>query len=110
MELLFTFAIAVILGIPTSIVNGWALSTLWGWFVKPVFTNLPALSLLQSVGIMLTVTLFQITTSNAIYEIRQAVVKKDSSEIRMIVKSSSRDMFAPAFVVAVSWMWHTFLM
>ena len=110
MEILFTFAIVVILGIPTSIVNGWALSTLWGWFVKPVFTNLPALSLLQSVGIMLTVTLFQLSTGTWIYEIRQAVVEKDSSEILMIIKSSAKSMFAPAFVVAVSWMWHTFLM
>lgn len=40
-------AIAIVIGV---IVNGWALATLWGWFVVPVF-GLPVLTIGQAVGI-----------------------------------------------------------
>lgn len=39
-----------------SIYNGWALSTLWGWFVVPFF-HLPPISIPQAIGISLIITL-----------------------------------------------------
>jgi hypothetical protein len=52
---------AVILMVITStIVNGWALSLLWAWFVVPIF-ELPTLSLMQAIGIAM---LINFSTSN----------------------------------------------
>lgn len=39
-----------------SIVNGWALSLLWRWFVAPQF-GLPALTVVQAIGVGLTINL-----------------------------------------------------
>ena len=52
------FGLGVIgLGIAgTMILRGWALSTLWGWFVAPVFA-LPTLGMAQAIGITMIVAL-----------------------------------------------------
>jgi hypothetical protein len=52
------FGLGVIgLGIAgTMILRGWALSTLWGWFVAPVFA-LPTLGMAQAIGITTIVAL-----------------------------------------------------
>lgn len=34
--------------------SGWALATVWGWFIVPVF-SLPALGILQAYGVVLVV-------------------------------------------------------
>lgn len=39
----------------SSIINGYALSVLWGWFVAPTF-ELPTLGIAQAIGIALVVT------------------------------------------------------
>ena len=38
----------------TSILNGWVLTKLWGWFVVPVF-GLPALSIAPAIGLSIIV-------------------------------------------------------
>ena len=39
----------------SSLINGWALSLLWGWFIVPVFSA-PALTLGQAIGIAMVVS------------------------------------------------------
>lgn len=39
----------------TAIINGWALSILWGWFFVPVL-HLPSISIPQAIGISLVVS------------------------------------------------------
>lgn len=51
-------AILAVLGVTTitgTIMNGWALTVLWTWFIVPVF-NLPTLSIIQAIGIGMVVT------------------------------------------------------
>ena len=43
------YTLVVIVG--GSIVGGWALSVMWGWFVVPLF-NVPAFGIAQAVGLM----------------------------------------------------------
>lgn len=57
--LLVTFAF----GFVTSIVHGWALAKLWGWFVVPVFTTMLAITTLQAVGVQMVVSVFLTTTT-----------------------------------------------
>lgn len=46
----------LVLDVVFSIVEGFLLATLWGWFIAPIF-HLPLLSVPQAIGIALTVTL-----------------------------------------------------
>lgn len=39
----------------SSLINGWALSILWAWFIVPVF-SIPALSLGQAIGVAMVVS------------------------------------------------------
>lgn len=44
-------------GIVSVFVDGWALSTIWNWFIPPIF-NLVNLSLMQAVGVAMVFSLF----------------------------------------------------
>lgn len=46
------------------IVDGWALSKIWNWFIPPIF-NLPFLTLMQSVGVAMVLQLFTRTNKTA---------------------------------------------
>lgn len=53
-----TLAFLSIAGIViAAILNGWALSIIWGWFVVPLF-GLPSLSVPAAIGLALTLNLF----------------------------------------------------
>lgn len=65
--LVFVLGLGVVLGLAVavailgSILRGWVLSILWGWFMVPTF-GLPELGVLPAVGMMFTITfLFQYT-------------------------------------------------
>lgn len=49
-----SFMIVTTVFIVAVIINGWALSVLWGWFVSPLF-HLPPLSIPYAIGICLIV-------------------------------------------------------
>jgi hypothetical protein len=59
---------AVLMAIISTVVNGWALSLLWAWFVVPIF-ELPDLSLMQAIGIAMIINF---STSNLAKEKIQA--------------------------------------
>ena len=44
-----------------SLMNGWALSTLWGWFIVPLF-GVPSLTIAQAIGVAITVSTFKTTS------------------------------------------------
>ena len=44
----------IVLAVST-VLNGWALHLLWGWFFVPIF-NLPVLSIGQSIGVAMVVS------------------------------------------------------
>jgi hypothetical protein len=98
----------IILSSVSSLIHGWAISTMWGWFIKPVFVNLPTLSILQSVGISLIFTLLQSSISTTIYEINGTVNRNEDSIIRAI-ESSAKSIFVSVFIVCISWFWHQFI-
>ncbi len=47
-------ASVVLIVVAGTIISGWALSVLWGWFIVPVF-DLPGLSIIQAIGIALII-------------------------------------------------------
>lgn len=50
------FLASILMMVIGTLMNGWALSILWKWFVIPIF-GLPALSIIQAIGISMTVGL-----------------------------------------------------
>jgi len=47
-----------------TIINGYVLSVLWGWFIKPLF-NAPGLSIPAAIGLIMIVELFKSVTNYA---------------------------------------------
>jgi hypothetical protein len=48
------------------LVNGWALSVLWNWFIPPVFESAPTLSVWPAVGV--TIVLSMLTNHVELYQ------------------------------------------
>lgn len=55
--------LVVVATVVASIVNGWVLSTMWGWFVVPFF-DLPQMSIPYAIGIAMLVRMLVNTTIN----------------------------------------------
>jgi hypothetical protein len=45
---------------------GWVCFKFWYWFVLPVFTTLPELTLIQCIGLMMFISLFKSTQAQVI--------------------------------------------
>ena len=76
-----------------SIAGGWALSVLWGWFIVPVF-GLPALSVVQSIGIILI-------TGYITNKPSQGKDERDTTE--QIISNLSHVFVMPLFSVGIGW-------
>lgn len=76
-----------------TILMGWALSTLWGWFIVPVF-RLPPLSITQAVGLALTVSLFKSSSYQS---------NKEQSVTDDIIKLFVNAIINPVFFVVLGW-------
>ncbi len=75
------------------IINGWALSALWGWFVVPIF-NLPSLTIIQAIGIGLILS--YITNKSPSQEDNRKTSEK-------IIDGIARSIMAPIFSVGTGW-------
>jgi hypothetical protein len=62
--LIIIFVLAVF--IYDTVMWGWVLLQFWGWFVLPVFPELPALDFGQAVGLMLVIGLFKSVSGQVI--------------------------------------------
>jgi uncharacterized membrane protein SpoIIM required for sporulation len=74
------------------IVNGWALSVLWSWFVAPLF-ELPILSIFSAIGLALVASM--VTSRNAGRE-----YKKPGDALAAVVAQS---LITPLITVGLGW-------
>jgi len=95
--LLVAFPLTVII---SSIMNGWALSTMWGWFVVPLF-HLPELNIPYAIGISMVVGML----------VRQASQenKKEKSWSTIVAEIFAYAIFTPLFTVFLGWIVKGFL-
>ena len=76
---LFTLILALAISIPVSLFGGMVLADMWGWFITPVFTDLPAISTVQGWGIMLVTSYLRTSAStNLAYEKLKKLHPEDS--------------------------------
>lgn len=92
----FSFAIAL-----STLLNGWALSVLWGWFMVGIF-ELPGISVGQAIGISVIVNLLTYThvESNT----------KDKKVSELVGQLLGSAILRPLFAVLVGWLVYRFMM
>lgn len=84
-------ALVLALILVSPILNGWALTILWGWFVVPIF-GLPALSISSAIGLGLVVNLL---TYQPVHDPRTNRVKAVEGVAWIIIR--------PTFPLLVGW-------
>lgn len=97
------FLFAIILLIPYSmLMNGWAITKLWGWFIVPF--GLPALTIPMALGIFTFVTYMT-------YRIDFAEAKADAAKGigHVLVKSFTVSTFKPLTAILMGWIIHLFM-
>lgn len=89
----------LILGVISSIWNGYAISVLWGWFITPVF-GLPILNIPQAIGLGLIITF-----------LTQAIdCRKDEDDTKtQIIKSIFIIILRPLFALLIGYIVHLFM-
>lgn len=81
MERLFAFIVALVVSIPVGLFGGMVLADMWGWFITPVFTDLPKLSTVQGWGIVLVVAFLRSSASaGMMYEKLKAIHPEESDK------------------------------
>ena len=77
--------------------DGWALSTIWNWFIPPIF-HLVSLTMMQAVGLAMVFSLF--TRTNKI-DTKKNTEKKSSLEIW--IETTVVAILTPSFSVFLAW-------
>ena len=83
-----------------AILNGWALSVLWGWFFVPTL-RLPELGIVQAIGIAMVVgylTYQHIDTQ-----------PKSGDGTSKLIETGVNSVIRPVFAVAFGWVVHSFM-
>jgi hypothetical protein len=77
-------AVAIVVG---SIMEGWVLSKLWGWFVSPLF-GVPSLSIAAAIGFALVISMLthQSTSSDS---------NKDKDWTNLVAAVIAKTVFTP---------------
>lgn len=97
----FSLSVALFIGtVLGTIVNGWALMTLWGWFIVPVF-ELPPLTTVQAIGVAMVISF--LTKRHDLSEQR----KRSTSEMISLLIGSS--FLLPVVTVVIGFVVHQFM-
>ena len=84
-----------------TLMNGWALSVLWGWFIVPLFA-LPALPILYAIGISFIASLLYRNVLNT-------EKKKGEDTSTLIGKMIGQIIGIPLFAVFLGWIVHSLI-
>jgi hypothetical protein len=86
MERTGSFLFSLILMIPVGLFGGLVFADMWGWFITPVFTEMPTLNTLQAWGIILVVNFMRMNVTGSMsYEKLRRLYPEDSDNIDSIL-------------------------
>lgn len=77
--------------------DGWALSTIWNWFMPTIF-HLVTLTIMQAVGVAMVFSLF--TRTNKIDTDKS---KEKKSSLEVWIETTFISVFTPLFSVGIAW-------
>lgn len=80
-------------------VGGWALSTVWNWFMPATFASLPHLTFGQALGVSMVFTLFTGSHTNK----KKDVDTANKSFEETVLVSIITILFTNAFYVGFAW-------
>lgn len=86
-----------VLAIVAAIANGWALVTIWNWFIPPIF-GLTSLTLWQAVGVSMVFQLF-VGVKNS----TNSSDTKNKTFGEVFITSLVTVILTPVFTVAFAW-------
>lgn len=112
MNLVF-IAASTVLGFLSTMVNGWALAKLWGWFIVKAFPSLPVLTTKQGIGVVLTSVVMIIPILVALPAVIRTSGSGDSSFTETMSKAigiSIASMVVSGTQVLVGWVWLNWIM
>lgn len=78
---LASFFVALVLSIPVGLFGGMVLADMWGWFITPVFTDLPTLTTLQAWGIILVFSYMRTSVYTSMIYSKLTKVHPEDSDI-----------------------------
>jgi hypothetical protein len=87
----------VVLVLVGTVADGWALSTIWNWFIPPIF-KLTTLTLWQAIGVAMVFQLF--TRTN---ELKKSGETKDLSAGEAVLAGFVKAIVVPAFTVGMAY-------
>lgn len=97
----FGISVALFIGtVLSTVVNGWALMTLWGWFIVPVF-ELPSLTIVKAIGVAMVISF--LTKHHNLSE------QKKGSTSEMISFLIGSSFVLPAITVLIGFIVHLFM-
>lgn len=88
----------IVLFVVGLLINGWALSTIWNWFVPPIF-GLTALTTWKAIGVSMVISLF--TGTNNLSAKTEDNYNKSYSEV--FYTSLLKVVLVPVFSVCAAW-------
>jgi len=97
--MLISYVLLLALGL---VLNGWALSTVWNWYIPSIF-NLPYLTLWQSVGVSMVFELFTGVKSRSN---KSETSNKTYGEV--FLESFLTVIITPVIIVFVAWVVYQF--
>jgi hypothetical protein len=99
MELLAILGLLIIIPL-NAVLEGWVLTTLWGWFVVPTF-DLPQLTVVPAIGLCLIV--------NFLVQIPPKEKKKDEDTATLVGQLVAKAIFMPLFFLFLGWIVNLFM-
>lgn len=98
------FALSLVLGALGFISRGWAVSTIWNWFVATSF-NAPRLGIVSAIGLSIAVSILTTNLSQSIKEVNAD--KRETSE--KLLESFLISVIAYPVWVGFAWVVHSLL-
>lgn len=102
---LFIAALFAVIMALSVLLTGFTISTLWGWFVTPVFASAPTIGVLQAAGISMVVRMFTYTVP------AEADSLEDDTELKKnkYVKQTIYAIIYPVVALIIGWVLHLFV-
>jgi hypothetical protein len=91
--------LTVVAVVGSALLNGWAISVLWGWFVTPLF-GLPLLTIPYAIGLGLVISMFIPSTASE---------TKDKGWSEILIALIAKVVATPLAAIAMGWIVHSFI-
>jgi len=86
------------------LLTGFTISTLWGWFVTPVFTSVPTLGVLQAAGLSMAVRMFTYTMPSG-----KDLTGEDEDKTKKFIHQIAFALAYPLVALVFGWILHLFV-